>query len=214
MTEQENERGAPKARKIVVFHDDDLRRMTGDPRRVDEVDWAELKDIPLPDGGRIPGFDEVLAHVNGRVPLLVELKAGRRNAALCAGTAEMLRNYPGRYIVESFHPLILRWFRKNAPEMIRGQLVGPAACYLATLGRGAAWLLSVLALNFLARPDFVAYEVSCDHFAAPRVQRSLFHTPLAAWTVRDKKTCDSCLSRGEMPIFEGFVPEKHTEEKA
>ena len=79
-----------------------------------------------------------------------------------------------------------------------------------------AALLSVLALNFLARPDFVAYEVSCDHFAAPRVQRSLFHTPLAAWTVRDEKTCDSCLSRGEMPIFEGFVPEKQksTEEKA
>ena len=79
---------------------------------------------------------------------------------------------------------------------------------------GRTWLLSVLALNFLARPDFVAYEVSCDHFAAPRVQRSLFHTPLAAWTVRDEKTSDSCLSRGEMPIFEGFVPEKHTEEKA
>ena len=79
---------------------------------------------------------------------------------------------------------------------------------------GTGLLLSVLALNFLARPEFVAYEVSCDHFAAPRVQRSLFHTPLAAWTVRDEKTCDSCLSRGEMPIFEGFVPEKHTEEKA
>ena len=72
----------------------------------------------------------------------------------------------------------------------------------------------MLALNFLARPDFVAYEVSCDHFAAPRVQRALFHTPLAAWTVRDEKTYNACLSRGEMPIFEDFVPEKHTEEKA
>ena len=70
------------------------------------------------------------------------------------------------------------------------------------------FLLSRLLLNFLARPDFVAYDVSAAKFNAPKVQRALFHTPLAAWTVRDADTCRACLERSEMPIFEGFIPGK------
>lgn len=190
----------------VVFHDDSLARMTGDARRVDEVDWSELRQLRLKDGGRIPAFDEALCRIEGRVPLLVELKNGHSNAKLCAVVRDRLRAYAGAYLIESFHPLILRWFRKNAPEMLRGQLVGAYAGYLGSLGRPGAFLLSTLSLNFLARPDFVAYDVSAVHFTAPRVQRALFHTPLAAWTVRDADTYAACLSRGEMPIFEGFVP--------
>lgn len=192
--------------ELVVFHDDTLKRLTDDPRRVDEVDFHELKSLILPDGGRIPSFSEVLQLVNGRVPLLVELKTGKRNARLCADTAEMLRSYRGKFVVESFHPMILRWFKKNAPEIVRGQLVGARAAYLAFLGQLSARLLSTLSLNFLARPDFVAYDVSAEAFAAPRIQRALYHTPMAAWTVRDEETYQACLRRGEMPIFEGFVP--------
>ena len=193
---------------IVVFHDDDLKRMTGDARRVDEVDLAELQSLALAGGdGHIPRFEDVLKQVNGRVPLLVELKTGRRNAELCRQTSEMLKRYRGKYLVESFNPLMMRWFKKNAPEMLRGQLVGKWTDYLSTLGRPGAFLLSSLALNALSRPDFVAYDVSAEHFPAPHIQRALFHTPLAAWTVRDEETFAACLARGEMPIFENFVPE-------
>lgn len=192
---------------IVVFHDDDLKRMTGDARRVDEVDLAELQSLSLAGGsGHIPRFEDVLKQVNGRVPLLVELKTGRRNAVLCRQTSEMLKGYRGQYLVESFNPLMMRWFKKNAPEMLRGQLVGKWTDYLSTLGRLGAFLLSNLALNALSRPDFVAYDVCAAHFPAPHIQRALFHTPLAAWTVRDEATFNACLSRGEMPIFEGFTP--------
>ena len=68
--------------ELVVFHDDDLKRMTGDPRRVDEVDLAELQALDLPYGEHIPRFEGVLARIDGRVPLLVELKNGKRNAEL------------------------------------------------------------------------------------------------------------------------------------
>lgn len=193
---------------LVVFHDDDLKRMTGDPRRVDQVDWRELKEMPLTGGGSVPTFEAVLECVRGRVPLLVELKNGRRNRRLCEDVMALLRRYKGRFVVESFNPLILRWLRKNAPEVIRGQLVGAKASYLATMGWPGALALSTLSLNFLARPDFVAYDVSAKRFSAPRVQRALFHTTMAAWTVRDEATYRECLARGEMPIFEGFVPEK------
>ena len=80
---------------VVVFHDDDLRRMTGDPRRVDEVDLSELQSLPLPDGSRIPAFAEVLACVAGRAPLLVEIKNGKRNSELSAEYGLYRQDYCG-----------------------------------------------------------------------------------------------------------------------
>lgn len=191
---------------VVVFHDDQLERMTGDPRRVDEVTLAELKTLSLKGHGRIPTFAEALACIDGRTPLLVEIKNGRRNAELCEKTLDLLRAYGGEYWVESFNPLILRWLKKHSPQTLRGQLVSARITYLATLGPVAAFLLSRLLLNFLARPDFVAYDVSAAHFSAPEIQRHLFHTPLATWTVRDETTWRECIARGESPIFEGFIP--------
>ena len=146
--------------------------------------------------------------MDGRVPLLVELKSGRSNRKLCEGTMALLKAYEGRYVVESFNPLMLRWLKKNAPEVVRGQLVGAKPSYLAVMGWPGAVVLSTLSLNFLARPDFVAYDVEAKHFATPRVQRLLFHTTMAAWTVRDEETWQSCMARNEMPIFEDFVPEQ------
>ena len=192
---------------IVVFHDDDLLRMTGDARRVDEVDFAELQSIPLPGDARIPSFAQVLECVRGRVPLLVELKNGKRNAELCAKTLEQLRAYDGRFIVESFNPLIVRWFRKNAKDIARGQLVSGMDNYMPQFGKGIAWLLASLALNFLARPDFVAYDADCD-FAAPHIQRGVFRTPMACWTIKQAGRYEEAVEKGEMPIFEGFMPVK------
>lgn len=188
--------------EVVVFHDDDLKRMVGDERHVDQVDLAELRKMELVGGGGISTFAEVLKCVNGRVPLLVEIKTGKRNAELCEKTMALLAAYRGAYVVESFNPLILRWLKKHAPAVVRGQLVGERASYLASQTPTVALLLSMLALNFLARPDFVAYDVSAKEFSAPRIQRALFHTPMAAWTVRDEETFRACIERGEMPIFE------------
>lgn len=194
---------------VVVFHDDDLKRMTGDARRVDEVDLAELKEFDLGGEGRIPTFSEVLELVNGKVPLLVEIKSGKRNSELCEKTMALLNPYAGRYVLESFNPLVLKWMRKNAPQVIRGQLVGAIPSYIeADHGRLTAFILSALSLNFLSRPDFIAYDVMAKRFPAPRIQRALYKITMAAWTVRDIETCRECLARGEMPIFEGFMPDK------
>ena len=195
--------------KLVVFHDDDLKRMTGDERMVEDVDFDALRNLALPDGSQIPTFAQVLQCVNGRVPLLVEIKNGRRNAELCERTMQHLRAYSGAYIVESFNPLILLWLRRNADDVIRGQLVSVKEDYMPAYPCAVAIMIASLGLNLLSRPDFVAYNVSEKSFAAPRIQRKLFKTPLAAWTVKDEDTYEKLISRGEMPIFEGFTPEKN-----
>ena len=101
----------------------------------------------------------------------------------------------------------MRWFRLHARGILRGQLVSSMENYMPQFGKGVAWLLASLALNCIARPDFVAYDVSAK-FVSPRIQRALFNTPMACWTVKKKERYDEAMSMGEMPIFEGFVPEK------
>ena len=110
--------------EVVVFHDDDLKRICGVDARVDELSWDELSTLKLcGTPNHIPLFSEVLAVIDGRCPIIVELKRGRRHAELCRKTYELLRSYKGRYCVESFDPRIVFWFRRRAPEVLRGHLL-------------------------------------------------------------------------------------------
>ena len=194
--------------QLAVFHDDDLSRLTGDSRAVREVTLEALRAMPLAgvDSARVPTLGEVLARVNGRVPLLIELKNGRENAALCRALMDALRDYPGEYIVESFNPLIVGWFRRNAPAVVRGQLVCGMAGYRGSVSPVPAFCMAALLFNAVARPDFVAYDVNAPRFVTPRLQRLLFRTPLAAWTVRTLPQAKLTAERDEICIFEQIRP--------
>ena len=192
---------------LVVFHDDDLKRMCGDARRPDALTLRELQALRL--GGtdeRIPTFDEVLELVNGRVPLLVEIKSCKNIFALTDATAARLKRYKGKYLVESFNPLSLLRLRRVAPEMIRGQLVASREETAQATDRLQAVALSGLLTNILSRPDFIAYNIVDVRSPAPRLQRHLYRTPMAAWTVRSEFQLKKALKRGDMVIFERIRP--------
>ena len=194
-----------KDMQLVVFHDDDLLRLAGDARRVRQLTLEELKAIPLAgiDSARIPTLREVLDMVDGKTPLLIELKSGPDNARLCQALMDMLADYRGKYIVESFNPLIVAWFRFHTPQVVRGQLVGPMPSYRPTGNGIAAFCMAGLLANFISRPDFIAYDANARRFFSPHFQRFMFRTPMAAWTVRDQTTAALIRKRGEMIIFEG-----------
>ena len=193
-----------KDMQVVVFHDDDLARLTGVRRDVRELTLDELRALPLAghDDTRIPTLRELLDTVDGRTPLLIELKSGKDNPKLCQALMDHLRDYRGEYIVESFNPMIVAWFRFHAPNLVRGQLVCPIEGYGKAVSAVTSWLLAGLMINCVARPDFIAYDVSDPRFPAPRLQRALYRTPMAAWTVRDPATAALVRDRGEISIFE------------
>ncbi len=145
--------------EVVVFHDDDLKRVCGVDAPVVSLPLEELRKLSLLGSAEtIPLFSEVLETVAGRVPLIVELKNGKRNKELCEKTLKLLRSYDGDYCVESFSPTIVRWFRENAPEIVRGQLACHAHDYGADSDIGPFFLSHCL-LNVLSRPHFIAYDL-------------------------------------------------------
>ena len=175
--------------QLILHHDDSLRRMCGRDALISQTDAEDVRACRLMGTeGPPPFLSEALSLVGGRTPLIIELKsAGKRNGELAEKVWAQLREYPGEYCVESFDPRLLRWFRRHAPAVIRGQL----ACDPAKEGeqvRGAlVFLCAHLMANCLSRPDFVAYGYRGGRNVSFRVIRALFHPALAAWT-RAKRT--------------------------
>ena len=192
--------------EVIVFHDDTLLRACGRDARVDAFAAAELKEMKIfGTDCRIPTFREVLDLVDGRIPLIVEIKTGGKLAELCEKTAAMLAEYPGVYCVESFDPRVLLWFKQHAPQVLRGQL---SMNFLREREPGMslplAILLTGMLTNFLTRPDFIAYQLK-DQKALPFVIcRKIFREPTAAWTVRSYEEEKQSQKNFDSIIFENF----------
>ena len=166
---------------LMVFHDDTLLRMTGKAGKVSDYPCAELQRISLAESEEtIPTLTEVLSLVAGRVPLLVEIKYHNRISETCEKTAALLDAYEGPYLMESFHPLAVRWFRKNRPQVLRGQLSSAVCKQKFTFSNFA---VDSMLLNFLGRPDFIAYSVD-DKGHLPFLLARLWRPYTVAWTVR------------------------------
>ncbi len=188
--------------EVMVFHDYTLIRMTGKEGKLCDFTAEELQKLSL--GGTeqtIPTFSEVLALVNGRVPLLVELKGEDLNADLCPKAAALLKEYRGDYCIESFNPLLLRAMRKELPEAYYGQLY-TNVCKDKKKVTLLNILLTLMAFNFLAKPDFIAYNtLYCDSLPV-KLTTKLYTAERFVWTVRDKDTLKTAHDKGEHPIFE------------
>lgn len=146
--------------EVVVFHDDTMGRMCGVEGRVEDMSLRQLKALKLLDTAEtIPTLDEVLEVINGQVPIILEIKRGEYNDELCLRVYETIVGYEGDICVESFDPFIVRWWKKNAPEVLRGQLSCTAEKFGSSTSPLNAFLVSNLLTNFLCRPQFIAYGI-------------------------------------------------------
>ncbi len=187
---------------VMVYHDDTLERLTVDSRRVSAVSAEELGALTLAGTEEtIPTFAAVLRLVNGRVPLLVELKGEDFDTSLCPKVAALLRDYAGSYCIESFNPLLVREMKKHLPAAYCGLLytnVVRDKKNKSLLNR----LLTLMALNFLCRPQFISYN-ECDRDTLPvKLTTRFYRAQKFVWTVRSRASLDAAHERGECPIFE------------
>lgn len=194
--------------RIAVHHDGSILRICGAEREIRASTLEELRQYPLgKTAERIPALEEVLDLIQGRVPLLIELKPDRLgDKALAEKLLSCIADYPGKYCVQSFDPLILRRFKKHAPHVIRGQLAWNRRPKPGKKRPLWAWMAAHLLFNFLSRPDFVAYDHESDHNFSFRMVRTLFRPVLAAWTVRSQEDSESLKGRYDLQIFEAFDP--------
>lgn len=190
----------------VVFHDAALKRMCGAEGNVWDYTWQELEQFSLLDSDhRIPKFAEVLKLVDGRTPMIVELKVEGTDLSVCDAADKLLSEYRGLYCIESFNPLAVFWYRKHRKDIVRGQL---SEAFLKTESkeRTLFFLLQNLLFNWLTKPDFIAYNCKHPQILSRRLCRSLYRSTAVAWTVRSGEELEQIRKDFDLFIFENFCP--------
>lgn len=187
---------------VMVFHDYTLLRMTGVDKKLCELDANELCSLSLDSTEeKIPTFTQVLALVDGRVPLLVELKGESLDTALCRKVAEQLREYKGDYCIESFNPLLIKNMKKYISDVYCG-LLYTNVCRDKNKKTLLNIFISGMVFNFLARPDFIAYnKLDRDSFFI-KITTKFYHATKFVWTIRNAEELVTAHELGEYPIFE------------
>lgn len=194
---------------LAVFHDSDIRRMTGRAGYLEDLSAEELGDYPLDGTGEtIPQFCDVLALFEDTgLPIIVELKSFRDNyAALTERTMRELDKFRVVYCVESFDPRCVAWVRKHRPEVIRGQLSQNFLKDRGKLSLPMAFATTHLLSNIMVQPDFVAYRFKDRKKWAPRLCRRIYGAQRVYWTIRSKEELSIAESDGAIAIFEHFLP--------
>jgi glycerophosphoryl diester phosphodiesterase len=173
-----------KSGEVVVFHDDNLKRMCGIDKEISKCTFTELRELYLKNSHeRIPLLSEALAKIDGKVPLLIELKYDQPTGRLEAATLEILKYYKGKYALQSFNPLSLRWLKKHAPNIPRGQLASDFKG-----NKKVSILLKPLLKNIwhfsTTKPDFISYDIHA--LPSKRIAKlRAAGTPVLGWTVSD-----------------------------
>ncbi len=188
---------------VIVFHDDKLARMTGSDGYASTLKAADLDNLRLAGTDeKIPTFEQFLTQINGRTPLLIEIKNEAKVGALESKVMQMLKGYTGRFAVQSFNPYSMEYFKLNAPDIARGQL----SCVFdkRILTRLKRYLLSHLKMNHVSSPDFISYSI--DNLPNKYVTKTKL--PVLAWTVRSNTEAEKVAHCSDNIIFEKFIPQQ------
>lgn len=183
----------------VVFHDHKLKRLTGQDGNLCDLTAAELGELYV--GGtqdRVPTLHQMLERVDGRVPLIIELKGNTgQDIGLVAEVGKLLSTYRGRAAIMSFDHWLVRRFTTDAPGVPAG---------LTALGTGPEQLeqhFSMLAHN-LSFASFFAMELPNPFTTMLRRDLAM---PVITWTVRDRRAYDLTAAHADQMTFEGFNPD-------
>lgn len=194
--------------EAVIFHDDNLKRICGVEATISDMPAEELKKMHLRDTlYTIPLLKKVLQLVLGKVPLVIELKFERDYRLLCEKVDELLKGYAGDYCIESFDPRCVWWFRRHRKEIVRGQLAECFRRHGMKMNIVLDFFLKNLLLNFLSRPDFIAYNLEDVHRACSfRLCSYLYRVQKVLWVVRSPEQAAIARKQNAVMIFEGFDP--------
>ena len=200
----------------VIFHDFTLSRVaryendrhTEVKGKVIDYTYEELQELVLLDSNeRIPRFEDFLNMVDGKVPLIIELKIELKDIRVCDEVWKFLKDYKGVYCIESFNPLGVIWFKRNHPEIMRGQLSDEFHKDKPEEFKGILYfVLTRLLFNFLAKPDFIAFNRKYPKSLSLQLCRKLYRCTCAAWTVKSQEQLIEARRDFDIYIFDSFIP--------
>ena len=197
-----------KDKKIIVFHDYTLERLTGDKRNISDLTYEEIQKLNLLNTNeKVPLLEEVLELVDGKVHILIEIKNCNDVIHLGSKTAKLLENYTGKYAIQSFDPCVLKWYKKNNKNVLVGQLIGSykgaekfSHCKDVVVDFKKFFL--EYKMDFLSIDSYNIKSLSVKTFR-------FFRIPILSWTIRSESELKEIKEFVDGFIFDSFIPEKN-----
>lgn len=190
-----------KDNKIVVFHDNNLKRMTGIDKKINELSYDEIKDIKLANSDeKIPLLEDVLKLVNGKVLLDIELKCDHEKYKLEDALIDVLKDYTGKIVLKSFDYKTVKYLKKKTSykvglliKNLEGKNINKVDRYL---------LKSNLFLKYI-KPDFIA----CDYRILDYKNIKNFRTinPIFTWTIKDENILEQVKDKADYYLVENII---------
>ena len=197
----------------MVFHDLELDRLFDARGLISDLAPKELARLTYKASKPVAHpitFAELLDLVDGRVPILAEIKSewAPPDAVFLKAIARLAKAYKGPLALMSFDPAMVAGIRTLAPEVPRGIISGlyeGEGWWLDQLTAERAFRLSHLIESGPAAPDFFAYHVKDLPTPVTRFLREGLGMPLFTWTVRTAADLKTARTHADAPIFEGPV---------
>lgn len=196
-----------KDNKLVVFHDESLKRMCGVDKNLRDLTYEELQNLNLLNTNiKIPLFKDVLEILKKDTPLIVEIKAEGDYLKTTDEAIKLLKEYDRLWVMESFNCLVVKHLKDNYPEIIRGQL--SFNMFKEKRKSIFSFLYTYLFFNFFTKPDFIAYDVKNMNNLSFKIISKLYKSECVAWTVKDQATLEKAKKYYRQFIFDSFIPDE------
>ena len=194
--------------EAMVFHDDDLDRLSEAKGSVKALTAKELKRVKLKSTtDRMQTLGELLEQVDGRSSLVIELKSlWDDNDALAKRALRVLESYGGPCCLMSFDPSLVACLRELSPHTVRGIVADRTTHpYYNALPLAKRYAMRTFGHLAQTQPHFVSYNWRELPFEPVTEIRKLGH-PVITWTVRSKEEAAQALRYCDQVTFEGYIP--------
>ena len=108
---------------IVVYHDHNLKKLTGVNKVIETLSYAQLSKIKIEKKYTIPTLEQVMHIVDGKVPIIIEVKDVDNNSKFEEELVKLLDNYKGEFAIQSMNPFVIDWFYKNRKNYVVGLII-------------------------------------------------------------------------------------------
>lgn len=194
--------------EAIVFHDDDLDRLTEAKGPVKALTALALQKVRLKaTSDRMQTLAELLEQVDGRTTLVIELKSlWDGNEVLAKRALQVLESYDGPYCLMSFDPDVIACLRVLSPQTVRGIVADRTTDpYYNALPLAKRYAMRTFAHLAETQPHFVSYYWRELPFEPITEIRNAGH-PVITWTLRSKEEASQALRYCDQITFEGYMP--------
>jgi len=167
-----------KDNKLVVFHDDDLKRLAGRCDKIQDMDSSEVTRIKLLGTKQeIPYLKDVLELNNDKVFMDIEVKHTKRIKDTVYYLMKELEEYKN-YVIISFDPRIIRYIKKNYKDVEVGLLIqGKYNNFIEEFLLHRKFILKYSKCNFVS--------ISKKVYNNKKMMKKLDKYPILLWTIKN-----------------------------